>query len=343
MTLRFAAHLAVVFLVIKLSQSERDLPQCKQVDKAKFPACVKYGFNSTSVFLADDNYGYSDIMKNISQKLGSCSNYADFVLCSLYLPRCKEGVKKPLLPCRDVCEEFVRDCNDQMDKKGMNWLKSLCSLLQVETNTSDSGCFKPVGFKPSTKSPNLFCNETVSSQKCSKLGLKSTFVSGSVQGQFKSSLNVAINRLVKLVNSSQCQVILEKLACASYTPQCEGHKMTTLCLSECDLLRDDCPEALNAPEVSSYCAEPANGNSESGFCELKTWPSARYWYKAKTKILPSSFPAGLVAALVLVPLSAVVFIYIAIAVRRRYEQKKSGYVQQLSKYTEPQPDSDVTT
>ena len=125
----------------------------------------------------------------------------------------------------------------------------------------------------------LFCNETVSSQKCSNLGLKSTFVSGSVQGQFKRSLNATMNRLVKLVKSPQCQIILEKLACASYTPQCEGHKMTTLCLSECDQLRDDCPEALNASEISSYCAEPADGNSESGFCELKTWPSARYWYK----------------------------------------------------------------
>ena len=160
MTLRSAAHLAVVFLVIKLSQSERDLPQCKQVDKTKFPACVKYGFTSTSVFLADDMYRYSAIMRSISQKLGSCSNYTDFILCSLYLPRCKEDVKKPLLPCRDVCEEFVQGCSDQMDKNGMNWLKSLCSLLQVETNSTDSGCFKPVGFKPSTKSPSKYAIST---------------------------------------------------------------------------------------------------------------------------------------------------------------------------------------
>lgn len=139
---------------------------------------------------------------------------------------------------------------------------------------------------------DLFCNETVSSQKCSRLGLKSTFVSGSVQGQFKSSLNATMNWLVKLVKSHQCQVILEKLACASYTPQCEGHKMTTLCLSECDLLRDDCPEALSAPEVSSYCAEPADGNSESGFCELKTWPSARYWYKGTIYALVLLFLQG---------------------------------------------------
>lgn len=54
-----------------------------------------------------------------------------------------------------------------------------------------------------------------------------------------------------------------------------------------------------------------------------------------TTILPQSFPPGLIAALVLVPLFAVIFIYLAVAVRRRYRQRKSGYVQQRSTYTEP--------
>ena len=41
----------------------------------------------------------------------------------------------------------------------------------------------------------------------------------------------------------------------------------------------DCPEAFNITEVSSYCAEPAEGNTDSGFCELTRWPSARHWDK----------------------------------------------------------------
>ena len=51
----------------------------------------------------------------------------------------------------------------------------------------------------------------------------------------------------------------------------------TLCLSQCDRLRVDCPDALKLPEVSSYCAEPAEGNSNNGLCELTRWPSARHW------------------------------------------------------------------
>lgn len=62
--------------------------------------------------------------------------------------------------------------------------------------------------------------------------------------------------------------------------------------------------------------------------------------KLKPHKLPSSFPGGLIAVLVLVPLLAVTFIYVAVVVRRRYEQKKSGYVQQRTTYTEPETATD---
>ena len=51
----------------------------------------------------------------------------------------------------------------------------------------------------------------------------------------------------------------------------------TLCISQCDRLRVHCPDAFKFSEVSSYCAEPAEGNSNNGLCELTRWPSARHW------------------------------------------------------------------
>lgn len=150
MNVKFAAYIAVVLLVIKLSKSQRRLPQCRKVDRNKFPVCVKDGFIRTSVYLANDWYGYSKIMEKIKSKLGSCSKYTSFILCSLYLPRCEEHIAKPLLPCRDVCEEFVRGCGERMDKSGLNWLKPLCSLLK--TNETDPSCLRPTGYKPSAKS-----------------------------------------------------------------------------------------------------------------------------------------------------------------------------------------------
>ena len=120
----------------------------------------------------------------------------------------------------------------------------------------------------------LECNNTVSSKMCMQT---STIIPNKTQENFKDELNATMNKLVNSVKSTSCKDILKKVACASYTPPCDGDKMKTVCMSKCDVLRDDCPEAMNIPDVYTYCAEPALGNSDSGFCELMRWPSARHW------------------------------------------------------------------
>lgn len=275
-------------------------------------------------------------MENITAKLGNCSKYTNFILCSLYVPRCDEKVDKPLLPCRDVCEKFLSDCWDKMNAVGLNWLKALCGLLR--TMETDPKCFKPTGFKPITHVPR-FCNQTISIGNCHKaLQDSSTFIPTSVQKEFQQHESATLKKL-ESVKNPQCSEILKQLACSLFTPPCKGNKRMTLCLSQCDRLRVDCPDALKLPEVSSYCAEPAEGNSNNGLCELTRWPSARHWDEDKKskRLLPKPFPGGLIAVLILVPLMAVIFIYVAVAVRRRYEQKKSGYLQQPSTYTESEP------
>ena len=141
---------AIVFSVAGLTRSQM-VSDCRRVDETKFPVCVKDSFTSTSVYLANDVYAkpYSKIINNIMARLGSCSKYTSVILCSLYVPRCKKNMAGPWLPCREVCEEFVRGCGDQMNTNGLNWLKPLCSLLL--TNEADANCFKPSDFRPSTK------------------------------------------------------------------------------------------------------------------------------------------------------------------------------------------------
>ena len=56
-------------------------------------------------------------------------------------------------------------------------------------------------------------------------------------------------------------------------------------------------------------------------------------------VRPTSFPAGLIAALVLVPLSVFCFTYFTVVLRTRYEQKRSVYVQELLTYTELQTET----
>ena len=86
-----------------------------------------------------------------------------------------------------------------------------------------------------------------------------------------------MNRLKDSATKDSCIAPLKKLACASYSPPCDGNKMQTLCKSSCEQLYNLCPGVYNFSEVSSYCAEPAQGRSDSGFCELTRWPTARYW------------------------------------------------------------------
>ena len=115
-----------------------------------------------------------------------------------------------------------------------------------------------------------------------------TFISRKTQKQLQDKLTTLMNKLTSTVFSDSCKQTLNKLACASYTPPCDGTKMKTLCKYRCSLLFDDCPEAFNFTEVSSYCAEPAQGDTTSGFCELTRWPSARHWDKGSCASLQIS-------------------------------------------------------
>ena len=134
----------------------------------------------------------------------------------------------------------------------------------------------------------LQCSETVSNENCQKEECKMTFISRKTQKQLQEKLTTLMNKLTSSVFSDSCKETLNKLACASYTPPCDGTKMKTLCKYRCSLLFDDCPEAFNFTEVSSYCAEPAQGDTTSGFCELTRWPSVRHWDKGSCASLQIS-------------------------------------------------------
>ena len=151
MSVKFLVYAVIMCLAIPFSRSQSD-HKCRPLNAEKFPNCFNAGFHSTRLYLADNSYyeeRHSKITKNITEKLGGCSNYTSYILCSLYVPRCKESMTGPWLPCREVCEEFSRGCSDQMNSEGLNWLKPLCSLLPV--NGTNSDCFEPPNFKLSAK------------------------------------------------------------------------------------------------------------------------------------------------------------------------------------------------
>ena len=134
----------------------------------------------------------------------------------------------------------------------------------------------------------LVCNETVFNKICQQEDGKKTFVLQTTQAHLQNKLIASMEKLNSSVKNETCKAILRKLSCASYTPPCKEKKFFTLCNWKCRQLFDYCPWVFNLTEVSvtevsqvvsSYCAEPAQGNTNSGFCELTRWPSARHWSK----------------------------------------------------------------
>ena len=151
MNFKFVLWISFVLTVTKLSNSKQTYgPKCFKTDAKKFPSCVKAGFNFTVVSITYGFFAnsYKDIVNNITEKLSDCSRYTSYILCSLYVPRCKEGLAEPWLPCQEVCWEVVRGCGEKMAVHGLNWMKSLCGLLRSKSKNSGKpdDCFEPPGF-----------------------------------------------------------------------------------------------------------------------------------------------------------------------------------------------------
>ncbi|KAM9775289.1 frizzled-8a [Syngnathus typhle] len=87
-----------------------------------------------------------------------CSPDLKFFLCSMYTPICLEDYKKPLPPCRSVCERARAGCAPLMRQYGFPWPDRMkCDLLPVlgnpdtlcmDYNRTDSTTVSPVLPKP---------------------------------------------------------------------------------------------------------------------------------------------------------------------------------------------------
>ena len=145
-------------------------------------------------------------------------------------------------------------------------------VLVVKVNKSDHF---PSSFVIRT---GLSCKAKVLNENCGK-SFENTIVPEKTQRNktFQDKESEAMGRMMNSSTNEKCKTILAKLACASYTPPCNRNKMETLCRTECVYLFDNCQGAADIPGVVAYCAEPAEGYSDNGFCKLNRWPSARHW------------------------------------------------------------------
>lgn len=123
---------------------------CYRLNPLLFERCINLGYNYTASFPNDINFREKTLAYQLEQdtrQFKQCSRHLDIMLCAIYVPKCVEDVNFPVLPCREVCEEFVRDCEEaEVDYEKIEWIKGLCRLLP--SIRKDRKCLRPANYKP---------------------------------------------------------------------------------------------------------------------------------------------------------------------------------------------------
>ena len=124
--------------------------KCLQINSAVLPACVNVDYTYTANFTAIGQMSYQEYVSSevtlLANRFSSCSPLSKTIVCSRYVPKCSERLEQPVLPCREVCEQFVNDCDKDLKDSGLyKRYVAYCRLLSPETDTT-ANCLKPDGF-----------------------------------------------------------------------------------------------------------------------------------------------------------------------------------------------------
>ena len=117
----------------------------------KANVCEGAGYDYTANFPPIGGKSYQEVQSRSLQFfldfLKICSPYSKAVMCSFSMPKCVEGVERPIPPCRSVCLEFVGSCQMLLSLASHAGLfRALCDLLP-EQDSWPNTCFVPDGFK----------------------------------------------------------------------------------------------------------------------------------------------------------------------------------------------------
>ena len=124
--------------------------KCQQIDTSLLPACAHIGYKYTANFSSVGQKSYQAFVSSevtlFANRFNSCSPHSRAFACARYVPKCSESVQGPVLPCREVCEQFVDDCDTLLRESGLfNRYVAYCRLLSPEKDNSKQ-CYKPPGF-----------------------------------------------------------------------------------------------------------------------------------------------------------------------------------------------------
>lgn len=183
------AGAAVVFRLLALLVSQLPhlaLTASKDIvcEPITVPMCKGIGYNLTYM----PNQFNHDTQEEVGLEVHQfwplvrirCSPDLLFFLCSMYTPICLPDYKKPLPPCRSVCERAKKGCSPLMIQYGFEWPERMsCEQLPMlgdpdrlcmDQNNSETTTLSPSFPKPTPKGSNRHRSTAKSGtpQKCDR-------------------------------------------------------------------------------------------------------------------------------------------------------------------------------
>ncbi|XP_020601605.1 uncharacterized protein LOC110040668 [Orbicella faveolata] len=341
-------HLAVLsYCILSCSvviiTCESNDGKCVSLVDGPFDICTKAGYNNTLPFpkelTAELQTELAEFLTVIISPWKNCSpvELAAALECSFLFPKCNSQ-GRPVLPCRRVCGELLKQCYNQTVQTGPEYLEIFVNVILSECLTlpdekpSTKKCFEPPNFttNDSVKSPlDRGCQKLIF-PACKNLGIyEHTLFSEPAQKKIykyfynktydDEDLETAFPKNVEkdLSKFSKCQTNIKKLYCGELFPPCfpdEGSPgLKTLCSSVCNDIVRDCPAYFRNHIMGvEYCSTLAEGNTSHGYCDRKEWPEPFLWLKyIESTVAPTEEPktegpkAWVIAVAVVVSLGVV--------------------------------------
>lgn len=130
---------------------------CVSLEKSPFEMCMKAGYDRTVPFPEDFTETLQQEaameMKEFFEKVMNCSTsgLAETIECSFVAPKCN-SLGEPVYPCKQVCAEFLKQCEYELSELSLDFLIASCLVLSNGSSSFDP-CYTPPNFTTNASHP----------------------------------------------------------------------------------------------------------------------------------------------------------------------------------------------
>ncbi|KAG8429262.1 hypothetical protein GDO86_017122 [Hymenochirus boettgeri] len=151
--------LGLVFVVLDYISTSKAASKAIVCQEITVPMCKGIGYNHTYMPNQFNHDTQDEAGMEVHQfwplVVIQCSLDLKFFLCSMYTPICLPDYKKPLPPCRSVCERAKAGCSPLMRKYGFAWPERMNCDRLPEHGDPDTLCMDYNWTETTTPSPHF--------------------------------------------------------------------------------------------------------------------------------------------------------------------------------------------